>query len=719
MKRWQLTITLLSPWHAGSGLGDGPGDDRLVVRDAHGMPYLPGRTLKGLLRDATTAAEELGHLNAGVTVRLFGEASSQTGDAESEGSLLLGDARLGGDVAAVDGWDRWAAAHPDQVRHLDTRIQSTAVEDGVGKRGTLRSTEWIWPATLTAILASDAKKAEEDIQSLEKSLALLRRLGLRRHRGFGNATFTLQPIDEAEAETAREGSTRSEPPSRHLTIDVTVRRRATVSRRGRTEGGHETLDYLPGATLLGVAARGLYPSSKAEDAWVLFHSGKVRFGDARPRAADGSRSLPAPRSWHVTKLDPKGTIYDLSAQQHGFPTEAGAPKQLREGYVDARGEAVTRPSTRLDAHQSNGRRHLSGAGIDGSRKVPALFHTEALTGTPSFRAEIHADDDVSEKLLNDLAEALRGGHARLGKGRSHQGEVDLTVKSSAAPGRKDEEVRGATVHVHCLSDLQLRDPETGEPTLLPTAQHFGWAVGTLDLDRTFLRSRRFSRYNGKRRARDPERQVIEAGSVLCFEGVDGSVPETAYVGEDWGYGSGEVRFAVPSPPNTQRADVPRTGDAADPSPQVPATDDAAPPEDAPNAHLVALVARESARAAQAAKIRSALATWRPQLDKARSRCEALGTSQWRNLQDLAAQATSTTHLRGALLHRPAEGDSTEPGWLRRGARARAWEPLRETLKMLLIDSDLADIAPAVVERLAADMAVATQRDKHTAPKEAR
>lgn len=714
MKRWQLTITLLSPWHAGSGLGDGPGDDRLVVRDEHGLPYLPGRTLKGLLRDAMTAAEGLGHVKKARTAeRLFGEASDGATDADGGGTLRLSDARLGGDADAVAAWDLWAAANPDRVRHLDTRIQSTAVEKGVGKRGTLRSTEWVWPATLTAFLESEA---ESDLKDLDRALTLLRRLGLRRHRGFGNATFTLAEIDpEQPANRASSTSAAPVPSSRHLTVDVTVQRRATVSRRGRTEGGHETLDYLPGATLLGIAARALYPSLRAEDAWTLFHSGKVRFGDARPRAADGSRALPAPRSWHVTKLEPKGRIYDLSQQEHGFPTEAGAPKQLRDGYVDANGAPVARPTTRLDAHQSNGRRHLSGAGIDASRSVPALFHTEALTGTPSFRAEIHADDDVSEKLLNDLAEALRGGHARLGKGRSHQGEVDLTVASSAAPGRKDEKVRGATVHVHCLSDLQLRDPETGEPTLLPRARHFGWAKGTLDLDRTFLRARRFSRYNGKRRTRDPERQVIEAGSVLCFEGVDGSVPLTAYVGEDWGYGSGEVRFDLPSPPEAQQAD----SGASEPLAPTGNSRDAAPPADPLNAHLVALIEAESLRAAQAARVRSAVARWRPKLDKARSRCEALGTSQWRNLQDLAAQAPDALQLRTALLRPHAEGEPGEPGWLLRGVRTAAWGPLREELKRLLLDNELSDIAPAVVERLAADMAVATQRDKNAATLEAR
>ncbi len=39
-----------------------------------------------------------------------------------------------------------------------------------------------------------------------------------------------------------------------------------------TEGGHGSLDYLPGAMLLGVAARRLYPTLTRADAFLLFLS---------------------------------------------------------------------------------------------------------------------------------------------------------------------------------------------------------------------------------------------------------------------------------------------------------------------------------------------------------------------------------------------------------------------------------------------------------------
>ncbi len=39
-------------WHCGSGLASGADADLLVIKDKDGIPYVPGKTVKGLLREA-------------------------------------------------------------------------------------------------------------------------------------------------------------------------------------------------------------------------------------------------------------------------------------------------------------------------------------------------------------------------------------------------------------------------------------------------------------------------------------------------------------------------------------------------------------------------------------------------------------------------------------------------------------------------------------------
>ena len=46
------TIELFSYWHCGSGLSAGADVDSLVIKDAKGMPFVPGKTIKGLIREA-------------------------------------------------------------------------------------------------------------------------------------------------------------------------------------------------------------------------------------------------------------------------------------------------------------------------------------------------------------------------------------------------------------------------------------------------------------------------------------------------------------------------------------------------------------------------------------------------------------------------------------------------------------------------------------------
>ena len=48
-----------------------------------------------------------------------------------------------------------------------------------------------------------------------------------------------------------------------------------------TEGRQQTLDFIPGNCFLGIVAKE-YEGKFKDNAFLIFHSGKVRFGDAHP-----------------------------------------------------------------------------------------------------------------------------------------------------------------------------------------------------------------------------------------------------------------------------------------------------------------------------------------------------------------------------------------------------------------------------------------------------
>jgi CRISPR-associated protein Cmr4 len=77
-------IHAISPLHAGTGQGVGVIDLPIARERATDLPYMPGSSVKGPLRDATT--------DPGKQVRIFGPQSNSAADHAS--SLSVGDARL-------------------------------------------------------------------------------------------------------------------------------------------------------------------------------------------------------------------------------------------------------------------------------------------------------------------------------------------------------------------------------------------------------------------------------------------------------------------------------------------------------------------------------------------------------------------------------------------------------------------------------------------------
>ena len=184
MKILPLTIEFLSYWHAGSG-NSGTGDvDAAINRDSHGLPYIPGRTLKGLFRDATELRAAW-IADSPQAKRLFG---SEGGEPHAPAGILhFADAGLPTEfVRWVSGFGRQAI-----LGGLVETIASTALEDtGIAREHSLRKIEYAIPMELHSTITWES--CEEDqiwAHALASSAKLIRRLGLGRHRGFGRCTI--------------------------------------------------------------------------------------------------------------------------------------------------------------------------------------------------------------------------------------------------------------------------------------------------------------------------------------------------------------------------------------------------------------------------------------------------------------------------------------------------------------------------------------------------
>lgn len=171
----EYQIDFFSPWHCGSGLAAGAETDALVIKDKNGLPYIPGRTIKGLVRQAV---EELAMLKG-----IGHNASKAFGDEGASPSTLFFSNAVLSDAEAI------------LKDHLQSQLFSetanTAIDtNGIAKRGSLRRTETVVPCRLHGRILGIP--TEEDKAAIVESMAYIKHIGLHRNRGLGRCTFTVK-----------------------------------------------------------------------------------------------------------------------------------------------------------------------------------------------------------------------------------------------------------------------------------------------------------------------------------------------------------------------------------------------------------------------------------------------------------------------------------------------------------------------------------------------
>ena len=176
MKKIAYKIKFYSPWHCGSGLSAGADVDLLVIKDKNGMPYIPGKTLKGLIREAAESYAQYMAKREDLTV-IFGNEGKTTGCAYFSNATL---AHLEYDEIVKQKLQRF----------MYRKSTTTAIGDnGIAKDKSLRSIEVVVPCELHATIDNVPEEME---QILVKSLSLIKRMGHKRNRGLGRCDVKLE-----------------------------------------------------------------------------------------------------------------------------------------------------------------------------------------------------------------------------------------------------------------------------------------------------------------------------------------------------------------------------------------------------------------------------------------------------------------------------------------------------------------------------------------------
>ncbi len=184
-------IQFLSDWHVGSGLSAGAQSDAEVLKDEKGLPYIPGKTIKGLLKDALFEMPE-NQADRKIINKLFGyEVKDATGKVirTEAGALRFSNACL---PEAEQ-----SEIIPELAEHLYHYYTSTTItEKGVAKPRSLRTMEVCMPLILEGNISCFKEGKIRELVSEEKELLIkafkwTRRLGVNRNRGLGRCQFNI------------------------------------------------------------------------------------------------------------------------------------------------------------------------------------------------------------------------------------------------------------------------------------------------------------------------------------------------------------------------------------------------------------------------------------------------------------------------------------------------------------------------------------------------
>lgn len=311
-----------------------------------------------------------------------------------------------------------------------------------------------------------------------------------------------------------------------------------ISHSSSTEGNQFSLDFIPGNNFLGIVASSIYKKVNALD---VFHSGKVRFGDANPSIEGRCRGLRVPNVMFYPKLKKASEecyIHYLIPNPDADEIKGLQLKQCREGFyafAESKGTPIDfdKNFAIKSAYDSRKRRSEDGK----------MFGYQSLPEGLVLYFEI--ESDLDEATNKQIAEALCGtrnvGHSRTAQyglvkiEKADYQEISSTAKTFVKDGKR-------YAAVYADGRLIFLD-ENGEPTFRPKASDLGFLGkdDKIDWSKSQIRTFQYSPWNGKRHTYDTDRCGIEKGSVLVVECAS-SPSVSTYVGNYQNEGFGKVIY---------------------------------------------------------------------------------------------------------------------------------------------------------------------------------
>lgn len=616
--RLTLCVHFESDWHVGAGAGQPGHIDRLIRRHpADDLPYLPGKTLTGIWRDACEqvaagldGSRADGPWSAWVEA-LFGGMDHRPDRDESTAPdsrprspprpalLEIRPGRLSKELRLT------LAAQPALAEALVFIKPGVRIGDhGVADEANLRFEEVVRAGTdlqaAVRLAPLEAVQGARALALLWAGARVVRRLGGKRRRGLGACRWDLDGGPDQSAALALLGQEPGPAPQprplefgrfteghaddatatwHRIILDIKLLS-PVIAYDGTVGNVVESRDYIPGTYLL-AALNSHLRTLLGERAFASVASGHVRVLNAYP-VVGGERGLPVPLAFHHEKeaggLDKDGPIYN------GLDPDMGGKPQLKQhrgGYVNG-GQGARRPAFCHDEPMAVTHGTIDDRVQRPTADVGGVYTLRALRPRTRLRGELWL---CGKAPGQDWIDKLDGEY-RIGKAKKDDyGRVCIRATSAELSTTPST---GGQLDLWLIAPLLLRDSRLRPTTDLKVLQRdLSDRIGAeLTLgDRQYVRTDRSEGWHLRWGLPRPSYVGLAPGTCLSFQvaaDIDTAklaALEHSGLGERRAEGFGEIRvnpplLGVPDFPKVEAADnPPKPESGLTPGQVEPSTDD--------------------------------------------------------------------------------------------------------------------------------------------------
>lgn len=441
-----IELELLSDTCIGSGESIAGIIDTDVVFNSLGIPYIPAKRIKGVLREAAEDYALIDESYTNVIDDLFGKAGNDT-----SGRLIISNGEIENYTQYKEIIKRGKKTeeiqslfYEDNVKETFTYVRTqTAIkaETGIAKKNTLRNIRVLKKGLVFKFPINDIY--EEQLELLKGACAFAKHIGVNRNRGYGFVKMTVKEGQLKEAKSENKGIDK---------LKDRVKYKITLQSPVILEENH-----IAGSTLLGICASKYIKENRIDQNEIngtdrfskMFLSDKVIFSNGYI-STDKVNCVPTP----ITFMKVKNSKTDKFINIANIDTELDKKERYvsipyQYGYMNEEEFSGANINREVSCHHRRSEDKNVGRATE---KSGEYFSYEAICSGTEFTGEICGSEDK----LKDIIECFKSDNTiHLGASKSAQyGKATITFSK---PNDIETEVEGENISLLFTSPMIVKN----------------------------------------------------------------------------------------------------------------------------------------------------------------------------------------------------------------------------------------------------------------------